>query len=407
MQLFARTVLATLIAAIFTGTWALAQQTSTTSTTPATTTPTAPAGPTGGGAIPTTPSVPQTTTPTTTPRQQQTPIFISGNVMLADGTVPPDRVLMERVCSTNLVRSEGYTDSKGQFSMQLGQSLQVVPDASTTMYMDSTQGFAANTSNGLSNASSPSTNPLSDCELRGKLAGYRSSTIVLAGHKAMDSPGVGTIVLYPIVKTEGYSVSATTGLAPKDARKAYEKGTEEAKKEKFENAEKEFRKAVTLHPKFADAWMGLGQVYAGLKRPAEAREAYLKAVEADPNYVYPYEKLYKLAFEEAKWEDLLANTERLLRLNPYEFPDAYYFNGVAHYQLKNWDAAEKSLEQAIEADRRNKNPKTRYVLGLVLVQKKDYEGAAESLVAFANLAPNDPQMPKVHAILDQIAALKR
>src|SRR5262245_31461496 len=64
--------------------------------------------------------------PDTTPR----PIFLSGSVRLTDGTVPPDTVLIERVCNGR-VRPEGYTDSKGNFSFQVGaQPGMVFADAS-------------------------------------------------------------------------------------------------------------------------------------------------------------------------------------------------------------------------------------------------------------------------------------
>ncbi len=372
-------------------------------TAPATTAPvpTAPATGTGPTTAPT--AVPQVVTPQSgnnTPRPPFQPVFISGTVTLADGTEPSDRVLIERVCSTNSVRSEGYTDSKGRFSFQLGQSLQVVPDASETMFSDGTQGFASNTRTGTSNQSG--SDPYFDCELRARLAGHRSSTILLAGRRSMDNPNVGTLILYPMAKTDGLALSATTAAASKDARKAYDKGLSEAKKQKFEQAEKEFRKAVDLHPKYAEAWLELGKTYAGRKRLPEAREALSKAIAADPQFVYPYEQLYRISFEEANWQELADTTDRLLRLNPYEFPEAYYFNGVAHYQLKNYDAAQKSLQQAITGDRRNSNPKAHYVLGLVLVQKHDYVSAAESLMAFASLSPNDSQIPKVRAILSQI-----
>ena len=148
--------------------------------------------------------------------------------------------------------------------------------------------------------------------------------------------------------------------------------------------------------------MELGKAYLARNRLPEAREALSKAIAADPQYVYPYEQMYAVAFAEANWQALADTTERLLRLNPYEFPGAYYFNGVAHYQLKNYEAAEKSLLQAIDNGRRDVNPKVHYVLGLVLIQKHNYQAAAESLVTFANLAPNDSQIPKVQALLEQI-----
>ena len=61
------------------------------------------------------------------PRQQQQmpemvrPIFISGKVMLEDGTPPQESVVIERVCNGN-ARPEGYTDSKGRFSFEVGRN---------------------------------------------------------------------------------------------------------------------------------------------------------------------------------------------------------------------------------------------------------------------------------------------
>lgn len=375
---------------------------------PAPTNPPAPI--TGGGGGTTTapitiPSPQPTQTQPTQPTRPTPPIFITGNVALPDGTEPPDRVLIERLCSTGKVRSEGYTDSKGRFSLQLGQSLQLVPDAGDTMLIDGTQGFGSNTrttANG-----QQTVDPYMDCELRARLAGYRSSTILLAGHKAMDSPGVGTLTLFPILRTDGVALSATSANAPKDARKAFEKGLSEAKKQKWDAAEKEFLKAGELHARYADAWLELGKVYVANKRWGDARAVLAKAISADPQYVYPYEQLYIVAFEDANWQELADNTGKLLRLNPYEFPRAYYFNGVARFQLKDYPAAQKSLEQAIEADPRRTNPKAHYVLGMVLTQKKEYQAAAESFATFMSLAPNDPQIPKVQALLEQIANVVR
>src|SRR4051812_22169519 len=106
---------------------------------------TAPTGGAGAGSSPTTgsiPTAPPTTTrpPTTTnptqPNNTQTmpttPIFISGRVMLEDGSAPTESAVIERVCS-GVAHSEGYTDSKGYFSIQLGaQNNGVMHDASKT-----------------------------------------------------------------------------------------------------------------------------------------------------------------------------------------------------------------------------------------------------------------------------------
>src|SRR5450759_5609514 len=92
-------------------------------------------GSTGGGAIPgrtTTPSPTTTTTsPTNTPAAVNIPqpIFVSGRVMMEDGTAAPSSVVIETVCSGS-PHAEGYTDSKGYFAIELGARNGVIQDAS-------------------------------------------------------------------------------------------------------------------------------------------------------------------------------------------------------------------------------------------------------------------------------------
>ena len=61
-------------------------------------------------------------------------------------------------------------------------------------------------------------------------AGYRSDVISLAGRRNLDDPNVGTIMLHSMVHFEGLTTSATSALAPKEARKAFEKGLDAKKK---------------------------------------------------------------------------------------------------------------------------------------------------------------------------------
>src|SRR5580765_136952 len=106
----------------------------------ATTTPPTTGGGNTTGTTPgtTTPSPGRTTTPTNTnptnPTQTPTvsitqPIFVSGRVMMEDGTPPPDRVVIETVCNGS-PHGEGYTDTKGYFSIELGGRNAIMQDAS-------------------------------------------------------------------------------------------------------------------------------------------------------------------------------------------------------------------------------------------------------------------------------------
>jgi tetratricopeptide (TPR) repeat protein len=370
----------------------------------------------GGAATPGkgTPTPSPTPTPRSTTPNQTTetpavprPIWITGRVLMYDGVPPPESVTIERLCSSNSVRAEGYTDSKGHFSFNLGQNNGVFADASTSIFQAPGQfgGLGASTNSNGATGGTGGSNPDSaywDCELRARLPGYRSDSILLTGRRMMDSPDVGVIVLYPLSKIQGLTASATSSQAPKDARKAYEKGLDAVKKDKPDQAEQEFRKAVQIYPRHAAAWLELGKVLERRDHYPEAREAYANALAADSKYVYPYQQLYQIALREQNWKDLAERTDQLLHLDPYEFPAAYYLNALAHLQLKDYDAAEKSAHKAIEADWKQANPKNHYLLGAILVQKRDWKQAASSFRAYLKAAPNAPEKAQVEKTLGQI-----
>jgi superkiller protein 3 len=201
---------------------------------------------------------------------------------------------------------------------------------------------------------------------------------------------------------EGLTVSATSALAPKDAKKAYEKGLEAIKKSKPDDAQKEFEKAVELYPKYASAWFELGLVYEQRDHADKAREAYNHSIAADGKYINPQERLYMLAAKDQKWPEVGEMTEKVLRLNPYDFPSAYYFNGLANLQLNNLDAAEKSMREAVKLDARHENPRGNYILGIILAQKHDYPAAAECLRAYLKDVPQAKDAEKVRQQLVEL-----
>ena len=105
------------------------------------------------GSTPTRPAIPSPTTTTTQPNtfpEQPRPIFLSGKVMLSEGTPPPEPVAIERICGGR-VFPEGFTDSKGRFSIELGRNQGGFLDASMSSGSDAAFG----------SVSGSSTNPLS------------------------------------------------------------------------------------------------------------------------------------------------------------------------------------------------------------------------------------------------------
>ncbi len=337
--------------------------------------------PTNGGGN----NTPGTTTPQGDPSlMPNRPLYVTGQVVMANGDPPPERVVIERLCSLSDAHKEGYTDSEGRFSLQLGVNRGIVSDASASIF----SGLDGLHVTQQDPTAAPTDTRFWNCELRANLPGYISSTATLAGRRYFDPPDIGYIILRPFQKTEGLSISATTALAPEASRHAFKDGIDAMKHKDWKDAEKSLKKAVDIFDRHAEAWYQLGRVYQQREKPKEAHEAFLQAVAADPNYVFPYEGLYQLAFDRDDIPDLLDKTETLLRLNPYEFPMAYYYSAVANLQLKNFDASEERIRVAIQMDPGNKNPMSFFVLGFVMASTGRLPEAVDSFESFLELDPD-------------------
>jgi len=236
---------------------------------------------------------------------------------------------------------------------------------------------------------------LMGCSLRASLAGYRSDNVDLTNHRSLENPDVGTIILHRTGSVQGMTISATSALAPKDAKKAFEKAQNDQKKGKLEDAQKELEKATTIYPKYAAAWYDLGRLQEQLKNDEGAKKSYAQALAADSKYVNPYNQLASIAVREKKWQDVKDTTDRLLSLDPMNFPEAWFYNAVANYQLKNFDAAEKSARSGLKVDTDHVRPQMNQLLGVLLASREDYAGAAESLKNYLQVAPNGPEAETV------------
>jgi tetratricopeptide (TPR) repeat protein len=239
--------------------------------------------------------------------------------------------------------------------------------------------------------------------LQAKLAGYRSQTVPLSGRRPMDDPNVGTILLHRNGPAEeGRTISAVSLAAPKDARKAYEKGLDALKKRKFDDARLNFEKAVEVYPHYATAWYELGMLQAGQGKMDLAHSYFDKASACDPKFVQPYLQISILELQASRWQGLADVTDKVLKLDSFDFPQASYFNAVANYNLHNMEAAERSALAAERLDTRHAIPKVSHLLGLILAYKKDYAGAAERFKAYLEYAPEATDAAKVRSQLAEV-----
>ena len=195
-----------------------------------------------------------------------------------------------------------------------------------------------------------------NCDLRANLPGYRSQVVSLSNRSGMDNPDVGTIFIHRLGHVEGRIVSTISLAAPKDARKAFEKGMDQARRQKLDDAMKNYQKAVEVYPQYSAAWFELGKLQAARGEADAAHHSFDAAVEADPKYLNPYLELSRLALGAKNWRELADVSGHAVKLDPFDYPQQFFLNSVANYNLQNMDAAEKSAREAEKLDTEHRYP---------------------------------------------------
>ena len=360
-----------------------------------------------------TPSTTINSTGTTGQTTTSQPIRVSGRVVMDDGSPHSFTDTIERVCGGN-PHPEGYTDSKGFFSLVLGQNQDVIADASEVSTGANRSplppGIASvNTGSGLSNTPrSLSSDRFVNCDLRASLGGYTSQTLNLTGRTSMDTPDIGNIVLHRMGAQEtATTVTASTLKAPKEARKALQKGLDFAKKNKPEDAIASLQEAVRIDPEFAFAWFELGKLQIENGHIPDAHESFEAAAKAEPHWPEPYLHLAVMGVKAHDWKEVAETTDHVLQLSTWEYPQAYFLNGAANFNLHHLDVAEKDALSAEKVDVQHDFPQVEQLLGIIYAERHRYADAAEKLRTYLTMAPNAEDAPNARVqlgIMEKLAA---
>ena len=343
-------------------------------------------------------------------------MFLRGRVAIHDGAPVPQDMLIERVCN-NRVRQEVYASSQGDFSMQLGSRTDSFPEASAdpgSLYAPY-GGTRRDTSMGIPRRE------LTNCELRASAPGFRSSVVSLMDLDTFGgNANVGVIVMQRGAKTEGSTLSAIPYKAPKDARGAYEKGLQAAKKGKLADAQKYFETSVRLYPASANAWFQLGAVLQKESQKDAARKAYTQATTVDTKFLPPYLSLAALAYEAGNWNEVRDFTGHILDLDPFNraaatgyfldldafsYGDAYFYNAMANFNLNKIEDAEKSALKAEHLDLRPHFPRLHLLLAEIFARKNDYAMAIAQIQTYLELVPHAKDADQIRERLAELEKL--
>ena len=241
------------------------------------------------------------------------------------------------------------------------------------------------------------------CGVSASLPGFQSAVITISEKNLRDDPNLGTINLRADHAGAGTAISGTTADAPKKAAKLFEKAYAAMLDRSPGRAETDMEKATQIDPKFAEAWYQLGKLQRGRDNSA-ARESFSKAVDADPNFIPPYEELSALAFADQKWPEVLTNTNKALQLDPAGNTQIWYFDALANYQVGHVDAARESAQKSLAMDPRHTILNTEQLLAVILARQGDYTGA---LVHLRSCLTYFPKGPNADLIQQEIAQLEQ
>ena len=341
--------------------------------------------------------------------QIQRPIFLSGKVVLDNGEVPPEPVTIIRMCNGQRF-PESYSDRKGHFSFQVGGNPSVaLTDASVGGFGGPGGGsfgqdpFGGNAGGGFGpQMSGDMSVDFTGCDLIAELPGFRSDQISLGRRRAMDNPDVGVIVLHSLGGPTTSVISATTLQAPKKAAASYDKAMREMTKKNGdpEKAAKELEKAVEEYPQFAAAWSLLGDTRAKMENEAGAREAYEKAVEADPGYLRPYPALVQMAMEAKDWERTSELSEKMLSINP-GMTQVRYYQAVAQFSLGKIDDARVTAMSIQSGPDAAQFPQTHQMMGIIYSQQGAFSEAAKEYRHYLKAAPDAASAEQIKKQLNE------
>ncbi len=165
-------------------------------------------------------------------------------------------------------------------------------------------------------------------------------------------------------------------------------------KNDFNGAINDFSRAIEIEPKYTKALMNRGRFYRLQNNPAKALADFSKVLEIEPqNYVVLYYRadLYKA---QKKFNEAILDYDALIKLDP---KIDVYFSERAYSYAQMTNKVENVLADAEKAITLNPKNHTALTLrGWVRTLKNDFENAGADLAAASALKPDDALLANVY-----------
>jgi tetratricopeptide (TPR) repeat protein len=189
---------------------------------------------------------------------------------------------------------------------------------------------------------------------------------------------------------------------PVEARGNFSEACAAVQKKDLPEARKDLNRALKLSPKFAAAWVLLGQIQKDQGKMEQAEQSCTQAHDADASYLPAYLCLADLAARQENWTQAADLTNQALDLHPVRAPGAYYYNSLAYFYLGQTPLAEKSALRALEDERAEHKPPLHWLLAKIYEAKGDRAAEADQLRVYLKLAPHAHDSETARHILREI-----
>jgi protein O-GlcNAc transferase len=181
---------------------------------------------------------------------------------------------------------------------------------------------------------------------------------------------------------------------PTDAERLFSKGEEFLQSDNYIDAIKEFEKAISLKPDFAEAYFKLGVAHSKIPitdkdRPAHveaAIRALQMAVRLKPAFVEAHNELGLRTMSQGKYDDAAASFKEAIRLKP-DFVDAHTNLAIVHLYKHNYREGIERLKEAIRIKPDLPLPHKLLALGYLALENRD-----EAMKEYNVLKPLDQEM---------------
>jgi Tfp pilus assembly protein PilF len=301
------------------------------------------------------------------------PVIVKGTVTMEDGAPPPFTVSIERSCSDSAGSAPGpITNKKGEWLWRI-----------------EVDAFAARA-----------------CVFRvANHPGYVSTTADASNLNTASHSTTLTIppLILAVSSADPDAINVSESNVPSKAKGSFDKAIKALDNSDFETAARELQAAVAGSPKFAQGWQSLGLVEGRLNKPDQAKEAFNRAIEADPKSLAPYVSLTRICIKTKDWQCAAKASDNLIKIDSkHAYPEIYLHRAVARFESKDLPGAEESAREALRLDPKHKKPRTEYVLGRILEAKGDAAGAREHIAKYLELDLNAADAEAVRAHLQDL-----